>query len=87
MNTLRCSVTQLEIGDTLEDAMRYAESIAGRLESGIEALEALGLPRRAAHLQIWLERWLMIVEVLFDEKITRSTGEYAIKSNSVYPVA
>jgi hypothetical protein len=87
MNTLRCPVTQLEIGDTLDDALRYAESVAGRLESGIEALEALGMTRRAAHLQGWLERWLLIVEVLFDEKIIRSTGDFAPKQISAYPVA
>ena len=69
MNRIRCEITQLELGPELEDVSRYAESIAGRLEIVCEALEAIGLTRRAEVMRGWLERWLRVVDVLFEERI------------------
>jgi hypothetical protein len=67
--TLTCAVTGLEVGDSLEEAQRYAETVAARLEAAIEALEALGSRRRVALLRAWLERWLGVVELLFDARL------------------
>jgi hypothetical protein len=66
---LRCEITGLEIGTELEDASRYAETMSGRLEIVCEALEAIGLHRRAELMRGWLERWLRIVDVLFEERL------------------
>jgi hypothetical protein len=67
--TIQCPVTHLEVGDSLEEAQRYAETIAARLEAAIEALEALGSRYRVIVLRDWLERWLGIVEVLFEARL------------------
>ena len=69
----RCEITQLEIGSQLEDASRYAETIAGRLEIVCEALEAIGLTRRAEVMRGWLERWLRVVDVLFEERLAQQS--------------
>ena len=57
------------IGANLEDAQRYAETIASRLEAAIEALEALGAVRRVTLMRGWLERWLRITEQLFEQRL------------------
>ncbi len=66
---LQCTVTHLLVGATLEDTQRYAETIAARLEAAIDALEALGAARRAFIMRGWLERWLRIVEQLFEQRL------------------
>jgi hypothetical protein len=66
---IRCEITQLEIGLELEDASRYAETIAGRLEIVCDALEAIGLTRRAETMRVWLQRWLQVVDVLFESRL------------------
>jgi hypothetical protein len=66
---LRCEITQLELGLELEDSSRYAETIAGRLEIVCDALEAIGLTRRAETMRVWLERWLKVVDVLFEARL------------------
>ena len=66
---LQCEVTHVLIGASLEDAQRYAETIASRLEAAIEALEALGAVRRVAIMRGWLERWLRITEQLFEQRL------------------
>ncbi len=70
-DVVRCEITSLEIGTTLEDASRYAETIAGRLEIVCEALEAIGLHRRAQLMRGWLDQWLAIVDVLFEERLSQ----------------
>lgn len=70
--TLRCELTQLEIGAELEDASRYAEIMVGRLEIVCEALEALGLHRRAEVMRAWLTRWLKVVDILFEERLAKN---------------
>jgi hypothetical protein len=72
LSTLRCELTQLEIGAELEDASRYAETIAARLEIVCEALEAIGLHRRAEVMRGWLTRWLRVVDVLFEERLAQN---------------
>jgi hypothetical protein len=69
---LRCELTQLELGAELEDASRYAETIASRLEIVCEALEAIGLHRRAEVMRGWLTRWLRVVDVLFEERLAQN---------------
>ena len=66
---LQCEVTHILIGASLEEAQRYAETIASRLEAAIEALEALGAVRRVTIMRGWLERWLRIVEQLFEQRL------------------
>lgn len=66
---LQCEVTHALIGANLEEAQRYAETIASRLEAAIEALEALGAVRRVAVMRGWLERWLRITEQLFEQRL------------------
>ena len=66
---LQCEVTHVLIGANLEDAQRYAETIASRLEAAIEALEALGAVRRVTLMRGWLERWLRITEQLFEQRL------------------
>ena len=66
---LQCEVTHVLIGASLEDVQRYSETIASRLEAAIEALEALGAVRRVAIMRGWLERWLRIVEQLFEQRL------------------
>ena len=66
---LQCEVTHVLIGANLEDAQRYAETIASRLEAAIEALEALGAVRRVTVMRGWLERWLRITEQLFEQRL------------------
>ncbi len=66
---LRCEVTQLEVGDSLEEAQRYAETVASRLEAAVESLEALGVKRHVTLLRVWLERWLGVVELLFEARL------------------
>mgnify|MGYP000025761420 CR=1 FL=1 len=66
---LQCEVTHVLIGAYLEDAQRYAETIASRLEAAIEALEALGAVRRVTLMRGWLERWLRITEQLFEQRL------------------
>ena len=68
---IRCEITSLELGLELEDASRYAETMAGRLEIVCDALEALGLTRRAELMRLWLGRWLRVVDVLFEERLAR----------------
>ena len=70
---IRCEITQLELGLELEDASRYAETIAGRLEIVCEALEAIGLTRRAELMRVWLARWLQVVDVLFEERLKQQS--------------
>jgi hypothetical protein len=67
--SLHCPITDLEIGADLEDAQRYAETVAARLEAAIEALEALGVQYRLFALRDWLERWLVVVELLFEARL------------------
>jgi hypothetical protein len=71
---IRCEITQLELGTQLEDASRYAETIAGRLEIVCDALEAIGLTRRAELMRGWLTRWLQIVDILFEERLSQQSG-------------
>ena len=66
---LQCEVTHVLIGASLEEAQRYAETIASRLEAAIEALEALGAVRRVSVMRGWLERWLRITEQLFEQRL------------------
>ncbi len=66
---IRCEITQLELGLELEDASRYAEIIAGRLEIVCDALEAIGLTRRAETMRVWLQRWLRVVDMLFEARL------------------
>jgi hypothetical protein len=68
-DTIHCAITNLEVGDSLEEAQRYAETVAARLEAAIEALEALGVQYRLVVLRDWLERWLVVVEVLFEARL------------------
>jgi hypothetical protein len=70
--TLRCELTQLEVGAELEDASRYAEIIAARLEIVCEALEAIGLHRRAEVMRGWLTRWLRVVDLLFEARLAQN---------------
>ncbi|MFN3267087.1 MAG: hypothetical protein ACK41E_09640 [Deinococcales bacterium] len=70
--TLRCELTQLELGAELEDASRYADIMVGRLEIVCEALEAIGLRRRAELMRGWLTRWLRVVDVLFEERLAQN---------------
>jgi hypothetical protein len=89
--TLRCELTQLEIGAELEDASRYAETIASRLEIVCEALEAIGLHRRAEVMRGWLTRWLRVVDVLFEERLAQnalpSTSQNGISQSVVAHVS
>ncbi|MEY4530349.1 MAG: hypothetical protein RLZZ156_1070 [Deinococcota bacterium] len=68
-----CEITQLELGIELEDASRYAETIAGRLEIVCDALETIGLTRRAELMRVWLGRWLRVVDVLFEERLAQQS--------------
>ena len=68
-----CEITQLELGIELEDASRYAETIAGRLEIVCDALEAIGLTRRAEVMRLWLARWLRVVDLLFEERLAQQS--------------
>jgi hypothetical protein len=66
---IRCEITSLELGLELEDASRYAETVAGRLEIVCEALETIGLHRRAEVMRTWLVRWLRVVDLIFEERL------------------
>jgi hypothetical protein len=66
---LQCAVTHILVGASLEDTQRYAETVAARLEAAIEALEALGATNRVRLMRAWLERWLRIVEQLFEQRL------------------
>lgn len=70
---IRCEITQLELGLELEDASRYAETVAGQLEIVCEALEAIGLNRRAEVMRIWLARWLRVVDLIFEERLAQQS--------------
>ncbi len=71
--TIRCEITQLELGAELEDANRYAETVAGRLEIVCEALETIGLHRRAEEMRTWLARWLRVVDLIFEERLAQQS--------------
>ncbi len=73
VNRIRCEITQLELGTELEDASRYAEIMAGRLEIVCDALEAIGLARRAEVMREWLGRWLRVVDVLFEARLAEQS--------------
>ena len=70
---ITCEITQLELGIELEDASRYAETIAGRLEIVCDALETIGLTRRAELMRLWLARWLRVVDLLFEERLAQQS--------------
>ncbi len=70
---IRCEITGLELGLELEDASRYAETIAGQLEMVCDALEAIGLTRRAELMRRWLARWLRVVDLLFEERLAQQS--------------
>ncbi len=73
VNRIRCEITQLELGVELEDASRYAEIMAGRLEIVCDALEAIGLTRRAEVMRDWLGRWLRVVDMLFEARLAEQS--------------
>jgi hypothetical protein len=72
-----CPFTKLEIGDGVDEAQRYAETVSARLELAIEALEALGAVNRLPIMRVWLERWLRIVEILFEERLEQRLNVFS----------
>jgi hypothetical protein len=78
--TLSCPFTKMQIGDGTDEAQRYAETVSARLELAIEALEALGAVNRLQVMRVWLERWLRIVEILFEERLEQRHNVFSTQA-------